>query len=245
MEVCLVQHNVGRRLSWLVRESLDEVGLDVPRVLHVVEGYGVPSQKVVLQMHWHNGCLKLEILLIGHLLAVLSLRVLLLFLHSGSRRGGGLLLGCLVDRRLLGLAIRLLLHWRLLVDKLLLVFRLNRATRRLLLLLLLDDSRWGHLHIDSVILIAVYVWDNGLVLSTLPFPVNNKLVLVNSGSQLVRTTQEQLELVIEYSFHGDGLPTGEGSRYANVTPAPRPLEQVTAQRLESLYHRLLLLLGCC
>lgn len=88
---------------------------------------------------------------------------------------------------------------------------------------LLDD-RWRHLHIDSVVLIAVHVGDYGLVLCALPLTVDDELVLMNSRCQLVRTTQQQLELVIEHSFHSDGLPTGEGARYADVTTAPCPLE---------------------
>jgi hypothetical protein len=178
-------------------------------------------------MYWHYGSLELKIRIVWHLLAVLRLWSLLFF-YCGR---GNLLLRCLLIPGL-GLAIRLLHYWRLLLINDLWVICL--AARCLL------DDRWRHLHIDSVVLVTVHVGDYGLVLSTLPLAVDDELILVDSRCQLVWTTQEQLELVIEHTFHCDGLPTGKGARYADVTTAPCPLKQVTARRLESFYDRLLL-----
>ena len=178
-------------------------------------------------MYWHDGGLEFKVRLVWHLLAVLRLWALLFF-YCG---GGNLLFRCLLIPGL-ALVIRLLHYWRLLLINDLLVICL--AARCLL------NDRWRHLNIDSVVLVAVHIGDYGLILSALPLTVDDKLILVDSRSQLVRTTQEQLELVIEHTFHCDGLPTGEGARYADVTTAPCPLKQVTAWRLESFYDLLLL-----
>ena len=161
----------------------------------------ISSQEVVLQMHWHNLCLKVETCLIRHLLIVLWLGIGVLFR-----------LGRLWRSRLLWFRHRF--GWCS-------GHCCNRGLVRNLYGL-------GHFNLNYMVFVVAFVSHRRLVISTSPLAIHHKFELVVASGQLVRSLQQELELVGWHTLHRHLLPIGEGASDADIIATASPLEQILA-----------------